>query len=167
MRKDYLRCLIDEYRLVQLRLNEIRGEQIRVQALQEVSDELEKDLKEELAKAKNSKDKSLLKRWQAINNLISEDKDMPNKEEIKRADAKTSGKGEQLIIYYERKLKSIGKLLGARLTELVEGYNEKNILIGGGSSAAGAVRRVIDKEEEEKELKRRQQKDKDITFSKM
>ncbi|MCF7908131.1 MAG: hypothetical protein K9L86_04585 [Candidatus Omnitrophica bacterium] len=167
MRKDRLKCLVDEYRLVQLRLDEIRGDQTKNQTSLEISKELEKDLKEEVEKAKNSEDSSLLKRWQEISNFISEDKDLPSQEEIKKANEKASGEGEKLIVYYERKLKSVRKLLGDRLAELVEGYAEKNILIGGGSSSEGSFRRVVDKEEEEKEITDRQKKDKDVNFTKM
>lgn len=167
MRKDRLKCLVDEYRLVQARLDEITLEQMKAQTSLEILKQTEKDLGEELEKAKKSKDNALLKHWQTVVGFLSEDKDCPSPEKVAEAKKKASGEAEQLIIYYERKLKSIKKLLGDRLSELIEGYIEKNILIGGGSSSESAFRQIVDKEESDQEIAERQQKSKNVNFDKM
>jgi len=166
MRKDRLRCLVDECRLVEIRLDQIRFERIKVQTSLDILQETEKDLNNELDKAKNSKDSKAIEEWQAIIDLLGKDSDSPSKEDIAKAKEKISQDQERLIVYYERKLKNIKRLLGERLSEILEGYGEKNILISGGSSES-SFRRLVDKEEEDKEIQEIKENKKKINFDKM
>ena len=56
--------------------------------------------------------------------------------------------------------------MGERLSEILEGYGEKNILISGGSSES-SFRRLVDKEEEDKEIQEIKENKKKINFDKM
>ncbi len=164
MQRDRLKYLIDQYKLTQIKLDEITADYVKNQAQADIFQELEKDLKEELEKAQKSKDDSLLKTWQAARELLAKDKASQLDIEKLRP---ISGKQYQQLIYYERKLKSIKKLLGDRIVELVEGYAEKNILIGENASAGDALFKTVVKEEEDKRSVQRMKKDKNVNFDKM
>ncbi|MCQ9205754.1 MAG: hypothetical protein NG737_05530 [Omnitrophica bacterium] len=167
MTNEQLKCLVKEYRLVEKRLNEIRAKDIKIQISLEISRDLEKALLNELENAQQSKDSSEAECWQQIiNNYFHNDKDRPSAEDDKRAKEKISGDNERLVMYYEKKLQVIEKLLGSRLAEILESYEQKNILMGNESSS-GRLFHEIQGEEEEKEARSQEKKKKNITFDKL
>jgi len=167
MDKERLQYLADEYRLAQVRLSQIRGQLLKAQTSLEISEEVLKDLDDELEKAKAAQDKALAGQWQSLKEFLTKDQDSSSREEVDRLEKKITAKQEELIIYYERKLKVIKKLLGERLTAIIEGYDEKSVLIGGGAASGGSVQRLIDKGEEGKEMADQQAKKKNVNFDKM
>lgn len=167
MTNEQLKCLVNEYRLAEKRLNEIRAEDIKIQVSLEISRDLEKTLLNELKRAQESKDSSMAECWKDIrSNYFPNDKDRPTEEENKRAKEKISGENERLIMYYEKKLQVIEKLLGSRQAEILESYGQKSILMGNESSSGGLFHE-IQQEEEEKEARRQEKKKKNITFDKL
>ncbi|MBU1113212.1 MAG: hypothetical protein KKH93_05000 [Candidatus Omnitrophica bacterium] len=164
MKRDRLRYLIEEYRLTQSQLDRITAEYVKNQTQADIFHELEKDLKEELEKAQNSKDASLHKQWQtALEQLAKDKSNQVDPEKLKSL----SSEQAQQVVYYERKLKSIKKLLGDRIIELVDGYSEKNILIGDNSSSGNSLLKMVVKEEEDRKADQMMKKNKNVNFDKM
>lgn len=117
-----------------------------------------------MEKAQKSKDDTLLKTWQEAWEFLAKDKaNQIDPEKLKAI----SGKQHQQLVYYQRKLKSVKKLLGDRIVEMVEGYAEKNILIGENASSGNTLSKTVIKEEEDKKSAQRMRKDKNVNFDKM
>jgi len=138
---------------------------MRLEASLNVLEDLEKELKSEIEKAKEAKDSLMVQYWQDIlNNCFHDDQDRPKEEDVKKARDKISGENEKLIVYYERKLKMIERFLGSREVELLESYERKDILMGSRHSS----RRLSEEIEEEEENRREdEKKKKGFTFDKM
>ena len=108
----------------------------------------------------------MVKYWHAvINECYLKDKDTEVKGNIENIKAEFMAKNEKLLIYYEKKIKVIKRLLGARLAQILENYEEKNILMGGEQSSTKIMYKI---EEEEQELEKREKDRKgSATFDKM
>ena len=130
----------------------------------EILRDLEKEFAGEVRKAHKTGDASAVKYWQdIIDNCLCSDKDRPKNADIQNTQKKVLDKNEALIVYYERKLKIIKKCLGNRLTQLLESFEEKNILMGQDSSSGRLIQDLQD--EEDKRMSQKQKKD--FTFDKM
>jgi hypothetical protein len=132
MRKNRFFFLVQEYRRVQERLNEIRADYIKVQATQEIAKKLERELDDEIKKASNSKDADKAKFWQKIvDNCFKHDPDRPAAELAEKIEKKFNDKETEMrIAYYEKKMLVLRSLLGARQVELLESFEEKSIMMG-------------------------------------
>ena len=164
MANERLRYLVNEYRLVQKRLSEIGGENLKIQTSLEIFKDLDKDLKNELNRAKNLGNDSMVKYWQdIIDSYLLKDQDRPsgqNQEKVKKEVADN----EKLISYYNKKLKIIRILLGSRLADQLDIFEEESILMGDEGFSAEVLRMRKGKKLEEEKRK----KDKDnFTFDKM
>jgi hypothetical protein len=166
MSKERTRFLVREYRETEEKLDELRKKYITTEARFEIFNDLEKELITELERAKERNDASLIKYWQEIiDKYLSRDKDRPDKKDLEKAQNTISGENEKLIMYYEKKIKMIRRILGARLVQILDGYDEKNMLMGTEYSS-GKVLHQLD-EEDEKERKISEEKKKGYTFDRM
>jgi len=147
MRKNRFYFLIQEYRLLQERLNEARADYIKVSAQLEIYKKLERELTEEISRATNFNDPARAKQWtEILEKHFPADKDRPSKETAEKAEKLFKDK-ESLIAYYEKKMLVVRALLGARQVELVESFEEKNIMMREEGMPAGDPR-ALDQEEE-------------------
>jgi hypothetical protein len=164
MKKERLQYLVDEYRAAEKKLKDIREERVRMKISLEIFQDLEKEFKKEIKRAQDDNDSSRAKHWEDIlNTCFVGDKDRPKEETIEKINTKVSEQEEKLIVYYERKIKMIERLLGSREVELIENYDHKSILMGGQHSSA----RLSDEIEEEEDKREEEKKRKGFTFDKM
>jgi hypothetical protein len=161
-----VRYLVAEYYLTKRRLEEVKKEFEGTQITLEIAKDLEKDLYHELKMAQDTRNAPMVKYWQAvINECYLKDKDIEVKKNIDKIKAEFMAKNEKLLMYYEKKIKVIKRLLGARLAQILENYEEKNILMGGEQSSARIMHKI---EEEDQELEKREKERKSsATFDKM
>ena len=162
-----LRNLVSEYKYTQIKLNRIRGEYERIKISYEMRIDLEKELADEVGMAKQAKNEALVKYWQEITaEYFGRDKELAGKEELEKAEKEIILKNEKLISYYEKKLKIIKKQLGARVSQLIDNYEERNVLMGEESTTKKSS--TIISEEDETELDKREKERKNsATFDKM
>jgi len=100
-----------------------------------------------------------------IKEYFNKDKDKASPQDLEKAKKKISKKDEKVIQYHEKKLKIIGKILGAREAEILETYEQKNILM---ESEGSSSSRFYEMEKEEAEDLRRELKRKNsATFDKL
>ncbi|MEI8349261.1 MAG: hypothetical protein WCI77_03815 [Candidatus Omnitrophota bacterium] len=162
MKSERLQYLINEYRLVQKRLYEIRADYERMKITFEILKEVEKELGE---RAKHASDGATGQYWMDIAaGCFTGDQDRPNEADFNKAKEKVE-KNEKLILYYETKLNMIRRFLGVRETDLFESFQEKNILMGSEQSSSTNMRNVLQKTEEEDKL--RDERKNDVNFNKM
>lgn len=161
-----VRCLVTQYYLAKKRLEEVKKEFETAEIAFEIAKDLEKELHHEIKMAQDSKNPSMVKYWQTVvNECYINDKDIKTREDIEKVKTEFMAKNEKLLIYYEKKIKIVKRLLGARLTQILENYEEKNILMGGEDSSAKIMYKI---EEEDAELEKRQNERKSsATFDKM
>ncbi|MCK9615395.1 MAG: hypothetical protein M0R48_07825 [Candidatus Omnitrophica bacterium] len=162
-----LRNLIVEYKKAQKKLDEIKGEYERTKTSYELRIDLEKELEDEIRMAKEGNKEDLIRYWQDIlKELFPNDKDLADKGVYEKCEKEILVKNQKLISYYEKKLKTIKKHLGARLSQLLENYEERNTLMGEDSSSKRASHTIF--EDDEKELERKEKERKtSTTFDKM
>ncbi|MDP2923684.1 MAG: hypothetical protein Q8O30_08215 [Candidatus Omnitrophota bacterium] len=158
--------LVAEFHLAKKRIEELKEAYERAQISFEIAKDLEKDLHHEAKAAHDSRNSSMLQCWQdVINECFHNDKDIAKKEDLDKIKAEFIAKNEKLLMYYEKKIKIIKRLLGARLAQILENYEEKNILMGGERSSTKVFHEI---EEEEDELEKKQKERKNsATFDKM
>jgi len=165
MRKNRYFYLVKEYRVTQEKLNDIEKGRLRLQARAEIDQRLRQELEWEKKKAEEVNDKKEAEHWQnIIEKYYNTDDLRPSEEEAKKAAEKIPLEIENLIVYYETKLRIIKKLLGTRYAELVDIYDEKNMLMGSEPSS-GKLLEEIERDEEAQGLARRRKKG--FTFDKM
>jgi len=165
MRKNRYFYLVQQYRATQERLNDIEEERLRLQAQVEIDARLRKELEWEKQKAEEVNDTEEVAHWRnIIEKYYNTDDTRPTEQQIKKAAEKIPEEIENLIVYYEAKLRIIKKLLGTRYAELVDIYDEKNMLMGGEHSS-GNLLDEIEKDEEAQAQERRRKKG--FTFDKM
>ena len=158
-----LRYLVEEYKLAEKRLQEIKADFIRLEASTNVVESLEKEFTIEKEREKDPKKSEY---WQSlIDDQLKNDPDQPKKGDFDKAKKKLTGDNEKLIMYYEKKLLVIRKLIGHREAELYLGFAEKNILMGG--EGKGHSKRVLHEIEDEKERKKREEDKGGYTFDRM
>jgi hypothetical protein len=164
MALERVRCLIKEYKLAQQRLDAIRGNYVKAEVSFDIREVMEQDFKIEIKRAEEAKDTEQAKYWQSIRStFLDSDKDILPRDTKDKEKAKISGETEKLIVYYERKLEAIKKLLGHREAELLDNYEEKNILMGSEHHSG----RILYEQEEEAERKKREEDKGKYTFDKM
>jgi len=162
-----LRNLIREYKEAQKKLEEIRGEYDRIKTSYELRIDLAKELEDEIRMAEEGNKEDLVSYWQDIlKELFPKDKDLANKEAYEKSEKEILAKNQKLISYYEKKLKTIKKHLGARLSQLLENYEERNTLMGEDSSSRRASHTIFEDDEQELERKEKERKT-STTFDKM
>jgi hypothetical protein len=162
-----LRNLIREYKEAQKKLEEIRGEYDRIKTSYELRIDLEKELEDEIRMAKEGNKEDLVSYWQDIlKELFPKDKAMADKDAYEKTEKEILLKNKKLISYYEKKLKTIKKHLGARLSQLLENYEERNTLMGEDSSSRRASHTIFEDDEQELERKEKERKT-STTFDKM
>ncbi|MDD4295010.1 MAG: hypothetical protein PHP69_05810, partial [Candidatus Omnitrophica bacterium] len=104
--------------------------------------------------------------WQSVHDdLFTKDERVCDMAELENA-KKTVDKNERIIAYYKKKLKIISKLLGDRIMTILEGYEQRNILLGGGISS-DTLTNIIDEEEEETVSDKAKKDNQGYTFGKM
>ncbi|MFA6281309.1 MAG: hypothetical protein WCY05_02250 [Candidatus Omnitrophota bacterium] len=162
-----LRNLVLEYKHIQKKLVGIKGEYERMKISYEMRMDLENELADEIRMAKQAKSETLVKYWQdIITEYFNNDKDLSGKEKLDKAEKEIIQKNDMLISYYEKKLKVVKKQLGARVSQLLDNYEERNVLMGEESSTKKST--TIISEEDEAELDRRENERKNsATFDKM
>ncbi|MFA5007860.1 MAG: hypothetical protein WC546_01400 [Candidatus Omnitrophota bacterium] len=162
-----LRNLIREYKEAQDKLGEIKGEYEKAKTSYELKIDLEKELEDEIRMAKEANKEDLIKYWQdVLKECFPVDKDLTNKEIYEKYEKEVLQKNQKLISYYEKKLKTIKKHLGARLTQLLENYEERNVLMGEGYSTKRSANTIYEEDELELEKKEKERKT-SATFDKM
>ena len=162
-----LRNLIREYKEAQNKLEEIKGEYERTKTSYELRIDLEKELEDEIRMAKEGNKEELIRYWQDIlKELFPKDKDLADKGAYEKSEKEILIKNQKLISYYEKKLKTIKKHLGARLAQLLENYEERNTLMGEGQSSKRAAHTIFEDDEQELEKKEKERKT-SATFDKM
>ncbi|MCK9573853.1 MAG: hypothetical protein M0R20_05620 [Candidatus Omnitrophica bacterium] len=162
-----LRNLIREYKEAQKKLEEIKGEYERTKTSYELRVDLEKELEDEIRMAKEGNKEELIRYWQDIlKELFPKDKDMADKDTYEKCEKEILVKNQKLISYYEKKLKTIKKHLGARLSQLLENYEERNTLMGEGHSSKRGAHMIFEDDEQELEKKEKERKT-SATFDKM
>lgn len=167
MRKNRYFYLVQEYRATQEKLNDIEKERLRIQARVEIDQRLRQELEWEKKKAEEVNDKKEAEHWHNIIEKYYNTDDMrPSEEETKKAAEKIPPEVENLIVYYEAKLRIIKKLLGTRYAELVDIYDEKNMLMGIGAEPSSA-KLIEDIEKDEEDQSQLRQRKKGFTFDKM
>ena len=166
MKTERLEILVELYRSLQKKLRKIRAEQDRIVVSLEIFNDLERELNSELRSAKGADDQEMVKYWQEmIKEYFNKDKDKASPQDLEKAKKKISKKDEKVIQYHEKKLKIIGKILGAREAEILETYEQKNILM---ESEGSSSSRFYEMEKEEAEDLRRELKRKNsATFDKL
>jgi hypothetical protein len=163
MRKTRLFFLIQEYRLAQERVNYFQSKAVKVKTAEQIDEVLNKDLVEELKRAKKIKDKEAADLYaMALDKYFPQDSDRPNDQDKQEAEKLLSKEVRGLVTYYEAKIRTIKKLLGIRNAELLDNYDEKSLFMGDGSSG-GRLLEEIEKEEEQAKKK----DPGDFTFGKM
>ncbi|MFA5270732.1 MAG: hypothetical protein WC412_00120 [Candidatus Omnitrophota bacterium] len=162
-----LRNLVAEYKDIQKKLGDVRAKYEKIKITYEIRVDLERELADEIAMAKYAKNEALMKYWQEITTeYFSNDKELANKVDLEKVEKEIILKNEKLISYYEKKLKTIKKQLGARVSQLIDNYEERNVLMGEESSTKKSS--TIISEEDETELDRREKERKNsATFDKM
>ncbi len=166
MRTDRLQYLVKQYRLTQSKLRKLQERQTKLEVSFEVFKDLERELNNEVASAKISKDSAGIKFWQSIiKEYLDKDVDKVSEAQVKKAQKEAGEKNLKIIRYYQRKLKVIAQLLGARETEIVESYEQKNIMLGEQASSGGHLQQL--EEEEEEDLRRVQKSKNSATFDKL
>ncbi|MDD4955665.1 MAG: hypothetical protein PHP17_06470 [Candidatus Omnitrophica bacterium] len=162
-----LRNLIREYKAVQAKLEEVRGEYDRIKTSYELRIDLEKELEDEIRMAKEANREDLIRYWEdVLKEYFPKDKDWANKEMHDKSEKEVLLKNQKLISYYEKKLKTIKKHLGARLAQLLENYEERNTLMGEDASSKRAAHTIFEDDEQELERKEKERKT-SATFDKM
>lgn len=162
-----LRNLISEYKYNQKKLGEIKGNYERTKISYEIGIDLGKELDDEIRMAKETNNETLIKYWQEIaSEYYAKDKELSKKDDFEKAEKEILLKNQKLISYCEKKLKVIRKQLGARLTQLIDNYEERNILMGEEYSSKKAAN-IIFEEDEEQADKREKERRNSATFDKM
>jgi len=162
-----LRNLIREYKEAQRKLEEIKGEYEKTKTSYELRVDLEKELEDEIRMAKEGNKEDLIRYWQDIlKELFPKDKDLADKDVYEKSEKEILVKNQKLISYYEKKLKTIKKHLGARLSQLLENYEERNTLMGEDSSSKRASHTIFEDDEQELERKEKERRT-STTFDKM
>lgn len=162
-----LRNLVSEYQYNQKKLGEIKGGYEKIKISYEIGIDLEKELADEIKVAKQAKNEALIKYWQEIAaEYFNKDKELARKEDFEKAEKEAILKNEKLISYYEKKLKIIRKLLGARVSQLIDNYEERNVLMGEEYSTKKAAN-IIYEEDEAQADKRENERKNSATFDKM
>ena len=165
MISERFKFLVKEYRLAQKRLSDLTADHMWAEASVELSGKLKRELETEVSKAKDSKDSAMVKYWQDIlKECFDKDKDFLSEKDVEKEKKKLTEKKEKLIMYYKKKIKIIGKSLGSRFTELLDSYDQKNILLGGEHSSTRLVEEI---EKDEDQRFEEEQKKKGFTFDKM
>jgi hypothetical protein len=161
-----VKLLVEEYYLAKRRLEGVKKEFERAQIALEIAKDLEKELLHEIKMAQEGKNTQAVQYWRnIIDECYFKDKDIKTKEDMEKIKKEFFAKNEKLLMYYEKKLKTIKRLLGARLAQILENYEEKNILMGGEQSSTKVFYKV---EEEEAEVEKREKERKSsATFDKM
>ncbi len=167
MKKDRFYYLVEQYHLAHERLNELRSRSARSQTIAEIFSMIEKDIQNEIRRSEEVNNTEMARYWQGVMELFFvSDQDRLTKEEEKEAQEKLPEDTQRHIVYYERKLKAIRKLLGDRPWQLLENFEEQNLLMGGGDASGGNAYRLMKKREQEEENRQNQKKGK-FTFDKM
>jgi len=162
-----LRNLIREYRGVQDKLEKIKGEYDRTKTSYELRIDLEKELEDEIRMAKEGNKEDLVRYWQdVLKECFPKDKELADKEAYEKTEKEILMKNQKLVSYYEKKLKTIKKHLGARLSQLLENYEERNTLMGEDSSSKRTGNMIFEDDEQELEKKEKERKT-STTFDKM
>jgi len=162
-----LRNLIAEYKEAQKKLEEIKGEYEKTKTSYELRVDLEKELEDEIRMAKEANKEELVTYWQdVLKEYFPKDKALADKGAYEKSEKEILLKNQKLISYYEKKLKTIKKHLGARLTQLLENYEERNTLMGEDHSTKRASHTIFEDEEKELEQKEKERKT-SATFDKM
>lgn len=162
-----LRNLIREYKDAQKKLEEIRGKYDRMKTSYELRIDLEKELEDEIRMAKEANKEDLVIYWQEIlKEYFPKDKDLTDKEAFEKCEKEVLLKNQKMISYYEKKLKTIKKHLGARLSQLLENYEERNTLMGDDASTKRGAHMIFEDDEQELERKEKERKT-SATFDKM
>ncbi len=162
-----LRNLITEYKGAQKKLEEIKGEYEKTKTSYELRIDLEKELKDEIRMAKEQNREDLILYWEdVLREFFPKDKDLADKAAFEKTEKEILVKNLKLISYYEKKLKTIKKHLGARLTQLLENYEERNALMGEEYSSRRAAHMIFEDDEKELEKKEKERKT-SATFDKM
>jgi hypothetical protein len=162
-----LRNLVSEYKYTQKKLIDIRGKYEKIKLAYEIAVDMEKEFSDEINIAKQSKNEALVKYWQEITTeYFYNDKELAKKEDLDKTEKEIILKNEKIISYFEKKLKVIRKQLGARISQLIDNYEERNVLMGEESSTKKSS--TIISEEDEAELdKREKERKNNATFDKM
>lgn len=162
-----LHNLVSEYKDIQKKLGEVRAKYEKIKIAYEIGIDLEKELADEVAMAKHAKNETVVKYWQEVKaEYFNNDKELAGKDDLEKAEKEIILKNDKLISYYEKKLKTIKKQLGARVSQLIDNYEERNVLMGEESSTKKSS--TIISEEDETELDRREKERKNsATFDKM
>lgn len=163
--REQLEYLVKEYFLAVKRLKEIKGRYLELLTASEIAKEMETEIKKEIQRAQEGEDKDSVKFWQDIlDNCYRKDNDFPPTKDLKEAQDELKRR-EKEIVYYQRKLKVIKRLLGVRETELLESFQEKLVLMGTHQNSSLNFQLVREKEEEEDKI--REDRKSNITFDKM
>jgi hypothetical protein len=161
-----LKCLIAEYKNAKKKLEAIKERYEKIKVSTEISRDLDKELTAELSRAQELKDSEAAKYWQdIIAKFYCNDKELTSDADLQKAQKEVSQEHEKFIMYYEKKLKIIRRLLGARLTQLLENYEEKNILMG--EESGSRSEQQLSEEEEQEEEKKEKERKTGYTFNKM
>lgn len=161
-----VKSLVAQYYMAKQRLQELKKDFEDAEIVFEIAKDLEKDLRHEIKIAQDAKNASGMRYWQdVVNECYFKDKDIKTQEDVEKFKADFLAKNEKLLLYYEKKIKVIKRLLGARLAQILENYEEKNILMGGEQSSTKVMYKI---EEEDAEVEKRQNDRKSsATFDKM
>jgi hypothetical protein len=162
-----LRNLVSEYKSVKVKLEQIKASYERTKITFEIAVDLAKEFEEEIRMAKEANSDDLIKYWQDVKaTYFTSDKELSTKEQFEKAEEEILRKNEKLISYYEKKLKVVRKHLGARLTQLLENYEERNILMGEEFSSKKFLHAVYEEDDAEIEKKDKERRN-SATFDKM
>ena len=162
-----LRNLVSEYKFTQKRLSEIRGKYEKIKLAYEIAVDMEREFADEINIATQSKNEIQVKYWKEIvAEYFVNDKELAKKEDLEKAEKEIVLKNEKLISYFEKKLKVIRKQLGARISQLIDNYEERNVLMGEESSTKKATT-IISEEDEAALEKREKERKNNATFDKM
>jgi len=168
MRNDKLQYLVDEYRNAKKSLKIVREDHERIQISLEIERDLTKDLKAEISRAREKREQEKVDYWEdIIDKYLSKDPNWPTKEQVEKAKQKISQDGEKAIHYYERKVKIITKILGSRLAEILDDYEEKMIFMGNAESSTTLSQVIQLEKEEEAEDQRIKEEKGNVNFDKM
>ncbi|MBD3246202.1 MAG: hypothetical protein GF333_04250 [Candidatus Omnitrophica bacterium] len=166
MANERLSNLIGEYRRVIHILRTIRGDLLRMETALEVAKGLKRELNGELERAQRSGKQERVAFWkEVIEEYFCRDEGFPTEQELKSAREAVEAKYKEEM-YYNRKLKVIGKLLGSREVELLENYDRKNLYMGNDQSSRRHAH-AVDEEEEEKAFQEEKERKKRVAFDKM
>lgn len=162
-----LRNLIREYHAARKKLEEVKGKYEVTKTSYELAIDLEKELNDEIKIAQEGKRAEMEKYWRDIlQEHFEKDKDLARKEDFEKCEKEILQKNEKSISYCEKKIKIIKKHLGARLSQLLENYEERNILMGEQYSSQKSANALYEEDEKKLEEIEKERKTR-ATFDKM